>query len=140
ALGVLTLTGAASAAEYQEAIRSVTYTFANLEDIMLDPRTVYILLNDASSASESREREIRLVFTFVDLKIPQIFTPDGNGMNDVWPFLSEDGLEPWNEATIRVFDQRGSLVFETQGFSSPWDGKKDGTYVPKGTYFYVIDM
>lgn len=140
ALGVLTLTGAASVAEYQEAIRSVTYTFMNLQEIMLEPRTFYVILNDASAASEVRERDIKLVFNFVDLKIPQVFTPDGNGMNDLWPFATEDGLEPWSEATIRVFDQRGNLVFDTRGFGAPWDGKKDGVAVPSGTYFYVIDL
>ncbi len=138
--GILTLTGVASVEEYEEAIRSITYTFINLQDIIDDPRTVYIKISDATGTSEIAERQINLTFDFVQLNIPQVFTPDGNGMNDVWPFPDDAGLEPYNDAVIRIFDQRGKLIFETEGFASPWDGKKEGTYLPVGTYFFVIDL
>lgn len=138
--GILTLTGVASVQEYVDAIRSITYTFINLEDIVDAPRTVYVKLSDANGTSEIAERQINLTFDFVQLFVPHVFTPDGNGMNDIWPFPDDSGLEPYNDAIIRIFDQRGKLVFETIGFATPWDGKKDGVNVPIGTYFYVIDL
>lgn len=97
-------------------------------------------LSDANGTSEIAERQINLTFDFVQLFVPHVFTPDGNGMNDIWPFPDDSGLEPYNDAIIRIFDQRGKLVFETIGFATPWDGKKDGVNVPIGTYFYVIDL
>jgi gliding motility-associated-like protein len=138
--GILSLSGTASVQEYQDAIRTITYNFVNLQDIILDPRTVYIQLSDGKATSEPAERVIELIFNFVDLKIPNVFTPDGNGLNDLWPFKTDEGLEPYNDAIMRVFDRRGKLVYEATGFASPWDGKQNGAYLPGGTYLYVIDL
>lgn len=138
--GVLTLTGDATVEEYVAAIRTVQYNFARLYEIITDPRVVYFSLNDGIASGEEKERAITLIYNFVDLKIPNVFTPDGNGSHEVWPFPDEGDLQQYNTAEIRVFDQRGGLVHETTGFGAPWDGKKNGTDVPAGTYFYTIDL
>ena len=139
--GILTLTGSASVEEYAQAIRSITYTFIDLNDIILQSRFVYVTLSDATSTSAPVEREIKLIYDFVELDIPNVFTPDGNGQNDLWKITATTGLQQYNDATIRVFDSRGKLVFETVGFDTPWDGSRaGGNQVQEGTYFYVVDL
>ena len=143
--GILSLSGSATVAEYEAAIRSIKYNFVDLSGVDIraitkQARTLNITLNDASGKSEAKQRVINLIFDFVDLKIPNVFTPDGNGSHEVWPFVDDSGVEPYRNAAIRIFDQRGRLVFETVGFNSPWNGKVEGKDVPVGTYFYIIDL
>jgi gliding motility-associated-like protein len=144
--GVLTLTGSASVEEYENAIRSITYTFIDLQDIILDPRTIFVILNDGVSTSEPKERQIKLIYDFVELEIPNVFTPDGSGGgvegkgNDLWTIRAATGTQQYNDALVRIFDKHGKLVFETIGFDRPWDGTVNGTPVPAETYFYAIDL
>ena len=52
------------------------------------------------------------------------------------------GITSYNQATVKVFNRWGSIVYETVGGLSyqPWDGTKDGEPLPVGTYYYVIDL
>lgn len=138
--GILTLSGSASAADYQSVLRSVTYNYIDLDDIDLQPRTVYITLNDGKSSGEARERVINLVYDFVELKIPEIFTPDGNGFNDTWNIYSETGLTQYNDAEITIYDKFGKRRYSFKGFETPWDGTINGVPFAPGMYFYTIDL
>jgi gliding motility-associated-like protein len=138
--GILTLTGSATVEEYQEAIRTITYTFRDLDDIILLPRTLYITLSDGVNVSEPKERVISLVYDFVELQIPNVFTPDGNGRNDIWKVGSTTGIQQYSDAIIRIFDKRGKMIFETTGLDNGWDGTFNGAPLPVETYFYAIDL
>lgn len=139
-IGVLTLTGAATVEDYETAIRSITYTFIDLDEIVLDPRNLFIILSDGVTDSQPAERQIKLVYDFVELQIPNIFTPDGNGRNDLWLISAETGLQQYNDAIIRVFDKQGKIIHESVGFDQPWDGSTNGRQVPEGLYYYAIDL
>ena len=66
---------------------------------------------------------------------PNSFTPDGDGLNDVWvPVVT--GIVSYK---LEVFNRWGELVFETLDEKEPWLGQKgnDGQhYCPNGMYFY----
>ncbi len=72
-----------------------------------------------------------------ELEVFNTFTPNGDGKNDVWniPFLKY-----YPNCEVSVFDQWGVKVFESVGYSTPWDGKYKGKELPAGTYYYVIDL
>ncbi|HTA62335.1 MAG TPA: gliding motility-associated C-terminal domain-containing protein [Bacteroidia bacterium] len=71
------------------------------------------------------------------LNIPSAFTPDGDGVNDVWNIRS---LSEYASCKIEIFNQWGSLVFKSTGYSTSWDGKYNGEPVPAGAYYYIIDL
>jgi gliding motility-associated-like protein len=71
------------------------------------------------------------------LNIPSAFTPDGDGVNDVWVIRS---LSEYTSSKVEIFNQWGSLVFKSTGYQTPWDGKYNGEAVPAGAYYYVIDL
>jgi gliding motility-associated-like protein len=71
------------------------------------------------------------------LNIPSAFTPDGDGVNDVWRIRS---LSEYTDCKVEIFNQWGSLVFKSTGYATPWDGKYNGEAVPAGAYYYVIDL
>ena len=77
------------------------------------------------------------VFVVTDIEVPTGFSPNGDGVNDVWEL---DVLEGYPTATVQVFNRWGQLVFESEGYQDPWAGKYNGKDLPVGTYYYVIDL
>ncbi|PPL02331.1 gliding motility-associated C-terminal domain-containing protein [Parapedobacter indicus] len=69
-----------------------------------------------------------------DILIPNTFSPNGDGFNDTWII---GGLEDM-AAVVTVFDRNGQLIFQSHGYSVPWDGLYKGRLVPVGAYYYHI--
>nr|WP_236676242.1 tandem-95 repeat protein [Chryseolinea lacunae] len=138
--GVLNLTGNATAKEYVEAIRSIRYNYTEATDLTLDSRSVYFTLSDGKSFSETKDRVITLIYTFRDLDIPTTFTPNGDLANETWNIYSPNGTGQYQEALIRIYNKKGTLLFETKGLDTPWNGMYNGEVLPVDTYFYTIDL
>ncbi len=68
--------------------------------------------------------------------IPNAFSPDGDGVNDVFRVVAE-GSRIYNLQT-RIYDRWGGQVFESSGLENGWDGKKAGKDCPGGVYVYKI--
>ena len=79
------------------------------------------------------------LYVVVGVSAYDAITPNGDNSNDVWNIL---GITSYSQATVKVFNRWGSMVYETVGGLSyqPWDGTKDGEPLPVGTYYYVIDL
>jgi gliding motility-associated-like protein len=67
--------------------------------------------------------------------IPTAFTPDGNGLNDVFRLESP---EYFTMQSFTVFNRWGEVVFETTDPLSGWDGTFMGQPQPIGTYVYRV--
>jgi len=74
-------------------------------------------------------------FTFY---IPDAFTPNGDGLNDVWLPKAEDADPSHYEAS--VYDRWGNRVFYTTTWGIGWDGKANGgpQIAQEDTYVYLI--
>lgn len=68
--------------------------------------------------------------------IPNTFTPNKDGINDVWTITY---LRDYPNARVQVFTRTGQLVFESRGYLKPWDGTKAGVPLPTDTYYYIIE-
>ena len=68
--------------------------------------------------------------------IRNTFTPNGDGVNDVWEI---DYLGSYPEVRVDIFNRFGVKVHNSIGYLSPWNGMFNGTELPVGTYYYVID-
>ena len=71
------------------------------------------------------------------IKIPDVFTPNGDGINDEWII---ENLEMFPEATVYVFNRWGQMMYKGTGNDEPWDGQYRGHFVPAGTYLYIVDL
>jgi len=70
--------------------------------------------------------------------IPNAFTPNDDGVNDLWTI---DAILDYHDVIVQVFDRFGKLLFESaRGYPEPWDGKVDGEYVSMGTYYFLIKL
>jgi gliding motility-associated-like protein len=70
------------------------------------------------------------------LYIPNAFTPDGDGRNDV--FKAIPSVNTISHFSMRVFDRWGGQVFEAENIGQGWDGTKNGKPCPEGAYVYRI--
>ena len=71
------------------------------------------------------------------LRIPNVFTPNGDGVNDTWVI---GNIEMFPAAEVYVFNRWGQLMFTSKGYAEDWDGRYRGHFVPAGTYLYIIDI
>jgi gliding motility-associated-like protein len=77
-----------------------------------------------------------------DLVIPQAFTPDGDGINDLFVI---QGIEFTTENTLTIFNRWGNVVFTVSDYQNDWNGTSTSTMnfggeeLPTGTYFYLFD-
>ena len=73
-----------------------------------------------------------------DCIIPSIFTPNGDGVNDVFiiPCLAGNQF-PSNSLTI--FNEWGDQVFRASPYLNNWSGLYNGSPLAIGTYYYVIE-
>lgn len=67
---------------------------------------------------------------------PNVFSPNEDGVNDLFTLLGEEGLI--QNIELSIYDRWGGFMF--QGVE--WDGKKDGVYVESGVYVYraIVQM
>lgn len=70
-----------------------------------------------------------------ELRIPNAFTPNGDGVNDEWKVAYRSLLK----FSCTIFDRYGNDLFHFTDPSLGWDGKYKGKPVKPGVYFYVIE-
>ncbi len=69
------------------------------------------------------------------LKIPNAFSPNGDGVNDEWK-VSYRSLQTFQ---CSIFDRQGHQVCHLTSPDQGWDGKVHGKTVESGVFFYVIE-
>jgi len=75
------------------------------------------------------------VFERPDVFVPTLFTPNGDGVNDVLR-LNAVALKSLNY--FRVYNQWGKVVFQTINLVEGWDGRFQGQLQPMATYTWVL--
>ncbi|UOB19284.1 T9SS type B sorting domain-containing protein [Abyssalbus ytuae] len=73
---------------------------------------------------------------FVDIDIPPVFTPDGDGTNDEWQIDNDQGFP---NMVTKIYDRYGRWL-ATLKVGDRWKGLYDGNPLPTGDYWYVIKI
>ncbi|MEO7081142.1 MAG: gliding motility-associated C-terminal domain-containing protein [Flavobacteriales bacterium] len=106
------------------------------------PRSVtssglYTLTLTANSCSVSDSILITVVDCTYDVELPNVFTPNGDGNNDLFKPINIQGVA---SLSFRVYNRWGQEVFHTTGPGSGWDGRTlSGKQVPAGTYYWILE-
>ena len=74
---------------------------------------------------------------FVDLFIPNYFTPNGDGTYDTW---YPENTEFFPDIKVKVFDRYGRLLQQFKGPVKGWDGRYEDKLLPSGDYWYLIEL
>jgi gliding motility-associated-like protein len=98
--------------------------------------TTYILtVTSAEGCTSTDEVTVKVQ---QDVLIPNTFTPNNDGTNDVWVIKN---IEDYPGCKIEVFNRWGNKVYDSAGYSQPWNGTaNNGQELPVTTYFYTIDL
>ncbi|MFL5751775.1 MAG: gliding motility-associated C-terminal domain-containing protein, partial [Bacteroidia bacterium] len=67
--------------------------------------------------------------------IPNIFTPNGDNLNDLFTFKTTSV----KSLSCSIFDRWGLKMYDWDGINGAWDGKaKSGNRAPDGVYYYLV--
>ena len=77
------------------------------------------------------------VYGCEDVVIPNIFTPNEDGVNDYFT-VNYEGV---NSFEIHIYNRWGALQFSSQMRQFEWNGRTaSGQIVPSGVYYYIIQI
>ena len=100
-----------------------------------------------TSADGCADRDSMTIFVNTDYKIyiPNIFSPNGDGVNDVIMISADESVR--EITSFSIFDRWGNLVFGAEQFqandsSISWDGKMKGEVMNPGVFTFrvVVDF
>jgi gliding motility-associated-like protein len=96
----------------------------------------FLVTNECGSRAET----ITVVFEDCDeaVYIPSSFTPDNDGVNDVWKIVARN----INSMQTRIMNRWGQVVFESNELAPVWVGGFDtgDNYVSDGLYFFRVEF
>ncbi|NJM79685.1 MAG: T9SS type B sorting domain-containing protein [Flavobacterium sp.] len=87
---------------------------------------------NANGCTSSERLEINVVIQRCDFLIPDGFSPNNDGVNDIYNIVNGNIYYP--NYSIEVYDRYGSKI--TQGKN--WDGKLNGNILPAGIYYLIM--
>jgi gliding motility-associated-like protein len=70
------------------------------------------------------------------VEFPNAFTPNGDGMNDIFTFAGRFIMS----GSLAIYNRWGELVYQTDAAENGWDGRVNGRYAPLGTYIYYATL
>ena len=94
------------------------------------PVTLTVIDTNGCQSAVTREVEI---FDFFNVFIPNSFTPNNDGFNDIWAVYGSD-IDP-DRFELTVYNRWGQLVFETTDLEEGWVGQADDESLPEQWYF-----
>lgn len=72
-----------------------------------------------------------------EIFVPSAFTPNNDGKNDRWVI---PGLVYYEDCIVQIFNRYGQKIFDSKGYSRPWDGSLNGTPLQTGNYIWQIQL
>jgi gliding motility-associated-like protein len=68
--------------------------------------------------------------------IPNIFSPNGDGQNEVFRIRGEN----ISNATLQIYNRWGNIVFESQDVTQGWDGTFNGKDCEEDVYYFKAEI
>lgn len=131
-LNEIVATATGGAGNYQYSFDGGNTFSSNNKLIYYKSGDYTVIVRDANGCEATATR----YFEFIDIEIPNVFTPNGDGNNDTW---TPTNTINYKDLTINIFDRYGRKVAtlrEGQG----WDGKYNSLELPTGDYWYVLKL
>jgi gliding motility-associated-like protein len=119
-------------------IDSVTTNTYTDNQVNPDVEYCYIITYQDACGNESEDSEPQCleVPSQVTIYFPTAFTPNGDGLNDV--FMGKSDLV--NTVEIKIFNRWGELIFISNSLDEGWNGIFRGQTAQEGTYVYRAEF
>lgn len=105
--------------------------------ILKDSSTTFtVIAVSEDGCKDTASVRVNLAGNAADLFIPNAFTPNNDGKNDVFKVYGSTVIG----AEIRIYTQWGALIYETDDNTKGWDGTSKGKPQAVGPYIYVVKV
>jgi len=127
----------ASGGENYQWLPTTGLNNSNIADpiAVLDRDQSYILIITNNDGCEARDSLNIKVYKGPEVYLPNAFTPNGDGHNDVLKLVAP-GIRTLNY--FRIYNKSGILLFETSDMKKGWDGSFSGRTQPAGAYIWML--
>lgn len=95
--------------------------------------SVYLAVKDINGCIDTVRKDISVILM---PDVPTAFSPNGDGQNDY--FRVRGG--PFKSMILRIYNNWGQLIFETNDQAEGWNGTYNGTEQPIGVFVWVVDV
>lgn len=104
--------------------------------------TVTLQVSDANNiCSNEKSIDYEVGLEDHDIKMPNAFSPNGDGVNDEFNVLLPDGYEDVVEIReFKIYNRWGQLVYDNDSPTQGWNGAFDGKRTPAEVYSYYIEL
>jgi gliding motility-associated-like protein len=100
------------------------------------PGTYTVVLMATNGTCSARDTAIVIVDSPVSIIIPNIYSPNGDGINDDW-FITCVGIQYLH---CDIFNRWGTLVYQLLAPNDVWSGiMNNGNHATEGTYYYILE-
>jgi gliding motility-associated-like protein len=108
-------------------------------DEVIDNYTVQLTVTDPNTGCADEYSAIIPVKPEMLVFVPNAFTPDGDGLNELWGPVMRNVDE--SDYRLTIYDRFGQIVFETRDVKQKWNGGMNGSdfYVQSGIYSWTIN-
>jgi gliding motility-associated-like protein len=96
-------------------------------------QTVSLRVRGLGGCVQNNSSAVQATTLTDDIYIPNSFTPNGDGLNDILKVYGND----IKDLRLVIFNQWGQKIFETATPGTGWDGKQNSKPAPTGVYMYV---
>lgn len=100
--------------------------------------TLWVTSSIGCIDSITRTITINTVTNEITQLIPNAISPNGDGKNDWWKLDFIPLAYP--DAEVVIVNRWGQTIYQSIGYSDPWDGRFRGELVPEGNYYYIIKL
>ena len=134
-LDVLFTNSSVGASSYNWNFGNGSSTQSNPSSMYTTPGTYTVVLVASNGSCVDSVSKTIIVDAETTIIIPNVFSPNGDGVNDGF-FINSTGLESLN---CDIFNRWGQLVYKLTSIGQKWDGVlNNGNNATDGTYFYIL--
>lgn len=107
------------------------------QNILVERPGLYSLtVQNANGCEKVESVEVRGQGCSCDVYMPNAFSPNGDGRNEVIAPVFNCDLQSYR---FLIYNRWGQLVFDSRSPQFPWDGTVDGEVVGPGIYVYALE-
>lgn len=102
--------------------------------IISQPGTVWVTITNVCGIATDT---IQVAYRFCDIWLPNAFTPNGDGRNDLMRVRGT--LGSYSDYKFLVFNRWGVNIFASDDINKGWDGFYNNEEQAIGTYYYIMN-